>query len=94
MRNTVVNGWIKLTHVLDGTYAHQAGLSAGDFISGIDAERVTPSRWDGLLLNLIRKLECQEDVSVTAYRHETQFQVLITPSSKTHKLEQYSLRPI
>jgi predicted metalloprotease with PDZ domain len=94
VRSTVVNGWIKLTHVLDGTYAHRSGLSAGDFISGIDAERVTPSRWDGLLLNLIRKLECQEQVSVTAYRHETQFQVLISPSSNIQKCEQYSLRPV
>jgi predicted metalloprotease with PDZ domain len=94
IRNMAVNGWIKLTHVFDGAYAYQAGLSAGDFISSIDGERVTPSRWDGLLLNLIRKLNCQEEVSITAYRHETQFHVVITPSPNIQKPEQYSLKPV
>jgi len=40
---------VKLTHVLDGGAAQEAGLSAGDLLLAIDGIRVTSGNLDGLL---------------------------------------------
>jgi predicted metalloprotease with PDZ domain len=73
IRTSVVNGWVKLTHVLDGGLAQKAGLSAGDYLGSIQQERVTPAKLDHLLMQLIQELENSKKVSILAYRHEREF---------------------
>ncbi|QWE10710.1 M61 family metallopeptidase [Polynucleobacter sp. es-EL-1] len=52
MRHTEVNGWLKVTHVLDGGAAQLAGLAPGDLLSSINGERVTTARLDKVLTSL------------------------------------------
>jgi len=52
MRHTDVNGWLKLTHVLDGGAAQLAGLAPGDLLASINGQRVTTSRLDKVLASL------------------------------------------
>ena len=52
MRHTDANGWLKVTHVLDGGVAQAAGLAAGDLLASIDGQRVTNGRWDKVLSSL------------------------------------------
>jgi predicted metalloprotease with PDZ domain len=73
IRTTAQQGWIKLTHVLDGGLAQQASLAAGDYISSINSERVTPGRLDHLLTQLVQKLSRGQTVKALAYRHEQEF---------------------
>lgn len=82
IRTSVNNGWIKLTHVLDGGLAQRAGLSAGDYLSGIGQERVTPARLDQLLMQLILDLENAKKISILAYRHETEFSTTLSSNAK------------
>ena len=70
IRTTVNNGWVKLSHVLDGGLAQEAGLSAGDHLASINGERVTPGRLEELLLPLIQKLCRGQVVKFLVYRHE------------------------
>jgi predicted metalloprotease with PDZ domain len=70
IRTTVNNGWVKLSHVLDGGLAQEAGLSAGDHLASINGERVTPGRLEELLLPLIQKLCRGQVVKFSVYRHE------------------------
>ena len=53
LRHSDANGWLKVTHVLDGGAAQLAGLAAGDLIASINGERITAARWDRVLSNLI-----------------------------------------
>jgi predicted metalloprotease with PDZ domain len=89
IRTTVNNGWVKLSHVLDGGLAQKAGLSAGDYLASIQHERVTPSRIDELLTQLILEIVTGKNVKVVAFRHETAFTVNLSSSSK----EMLSLQP-
>lgn len=75
IRVTTQQGWVKLTHVLDGGLAQQAGLAAGDYISSINGERTTSGRLDHLLTQLVQKLSRGQAVKVVAYRHEQEFVV-------------------
>ncbi|OYY55362.1 MAG: peptidase M61, partial [Polynucleobacter sp. 35-46-207] len=52
MRHTEVNGWLKITHVLDGGAAQLAGLAPGDLLASINGERVTTARLDKVLTSL------------------------------------------
>ena len=52
MRHTDVNGWLKVTHVLDGGAAQLAGLAPGDLLASINGQRVTSSRLDKILVSL------------------------------------------
>ena len=52
MRYTEVNGWLKLTHILDGGAAQLAGLAPGDLLASINGERVTATRLDKVLSSL------------------------------------------
>jgi predicted metalloprotease with PDZ domain len=49
MRHIDVNGWLKLTHVLDGSAAQLAGLAPGDLLASINGQRVTSGRLDKIL---------------------------------------------
>jgi predicted metalloprotease with PDZ domain len=53
LRHTEANGWLKVTHVLDGGAAQSAGLAAGDLIASINGERITALRWEKVLSSLI-----------------------------------------
>jgi predicted metalloprotease with PDZ domain len=70
IRTTVNNGWVKLSHVLDGGLAQKAGLSAGDHLASINAERAIPGRLEELLLAWIQKLSRNQAVKVLVYRHD------------------------
>jgi predicted metalloprotease with PDZ domain len=96
IRTSMNNGWVRLTHVLDGGLAQEAGLSAGDHLASISGERVTPSRLEELLLALIQKLCRGQVVKFLVYRHDKEL-VLSIQSSKTKenvlaaKPKQYTL---
>jgi predicted metalloprotease with PDZ domain len=53
LRHCESNGWLKVTHVLDGGAAQLAGLATGDLLASINGERITASRWDKVLSSLI-----------------------------------------
>ncbi len=93
IRATAQHGWIKLTHVLDGGLAQQAGLAAGDYISSINSERVTPGRLDHLLTQLVQKLSRGQAVKSVAYRHEQEFVVTFQARSNltSGQPKQYSI---
>jgi predicted metalloprotease with PDZ domain len=96
IRTTVNNGWVKLSHVLDGGLAQEAGLSAGDLLASINGERVTPGRLEELILPLIQKLCRGQVVKFLVYRHDKEL-ILSIQSAKTKenvlaaKPKQYSL---
>ena len=46
VRHAEVNGWLKVTHVLDGGAFQAAGIASGDLIASINGQRITSSRWD------------------------------------------------
>jgi predicted metalloprotease with PDZ domain len=52
MRYTDSNGWLKLTHVLDGGAAQLAGLAPGDLLASINGQRVTSTRLEKILASL------------------------------------------
>ena len=52
MRHTDINGWLKVTHVLDGGAAQAAGLAPGDLLASINGERITTARLDKVLSGL------------------------------------------
>ena len=52
MRYTEVNGWLKVTHVLDGGAAQLAGLAPGDLLASINGERITAARLDKVLSSI------------------------------------------
>ena len=52
MRHSDSNGWLKVTHVLDGGAAQSAGLAAGDLLASMNGERITAARWDKVLSSL------------------------------------------
>ena len=53
LRHAEANGWLKVTHVLDGGAAQLAGLATGDLIASINGERIIAARWDKVLSSLI-----------------------------------------
>ncbi len=53
MRYTDSNGWIKVTHVLDGGIAQQAGLAPNDLIGSINQQRIISARMDQVLGSLV-----------------------------------------
>jgi predicted metalloprotease with PDZ domain len=92
----VSNGWVKLSHVLDGGLAQEAGLSAGDHLASINGERVTPGRLEELLLPLIQKLCRGQVVKFLVYRHDKELVLSIqSPKTKENALaakpKQYAL---
>jgi predicted metalloprotease with PDZ domain len=93
IRTTVHQGWVKLTHVLDGGLAQSAGLSAGDIVSSINQERLTPSRLDSLLVQLIQKLLRKQSAPICAYRHEQELRLTISSQKDLliYQPKQYAL---
>jgi len=66
MRSTESNGWVKVTHVLDGGAAQLAGLASGDLLASINGQRVTTSRLDKILGGL-----CEgQNINLCFYRDD------------------------
>ena len=55
MRHTDMNGWLKITHVLDGGAAQLAGLAPGDLLASINGQRVTSARLEKILASLAKE---------------------------------------
>ncbi|WP_353202003.1 PDZ domain-containing protein [Polynucleobacter sp.] len=66
MRYSDANGWLKVTHVLDGGIAQAAGLSAGDLLASINGQRITSARWDKVLAGLSEN----QNISICFYRDD------------------------
>ena len=87
MRHIDSNGWLKLTHVLDGGAAQLAGLAPGDLLASINGQRVTSARLDKILASLIERqsihfcfyrddLEHERIASLHASQLPTQFELI------------------
>jgi predicted metalloprotease with PDZ domain len=88
MRHIDVNGWLKVTHVLDGGVAQAAGLAAGDLLASIDGQRVTTARWDRVLGSLSENSHTR----ITFYRDDLEYERMVTLQS-TQIPAQYELIP-
>ena len=88
MRHTEVNGWLKITHVLDGGFAQLAGLAPGDLLASINGQRITNSRWDKVLGSLSEG----QNIHICFYRDDLEHERMAT--LQTNQLPiQYELSP-
>ena len=74
MRYTDANGWLKVTHVLDGGLAQAAGLAAGDLLASIDGQRITSARWDKVLASLSENSHTR----ITFYRDDLEYERMVS----------------
>lgn len=74
MRHTDANGWLKVTHVLDGGLAQAAGLAAGDLLASIDGQRITSARWDRVLASLSENAHTR----ITFYRDDLEYERMVS----------------
>ncbi len=88
MRHTDANGWLKVTHVLDGGIAQAAGLAAGDLLASIDGQRITSARWEKVLGNLAEN----KHIRITFYRDDLEHERIATLQSTQIPI-QYELTP-
>ena len=77
MRHTDANGWLKVTHVLDGGLAQAAGLAAGDLLASIDGQRITSARWDRVLGSLSENSHTR----ITFYRDDLEHERMVSLQS-------------
>jgi predicted metalloprotease with PDZ domain len=73
MRYTDSSGWIKITHVLDGGIAHQAGLAPNDLIGSINQQRITNTRMDQVLGSLVNS----KKITFHHFRQDKEHQVSV-----------------
>jgi predicted metalloprotease with PDZ domain len=88
LRHSDANGWLKVTHVLDGGAAQLAGLAAGDLIASINGERTTASRWDKVLSSLISG----QVIQICFYRDDLEHECM-TVLEDDQIPKQYTLTP-
>lgn len=74
IRHTEANGWLKVTHVLDGGVAQAAGLAPGDLLASIDGQRITSARWDKVLGSLSENTHTR----IAFYRDDFEFERMAT----------------
>jgi hypothetical protein len=88
MRHTDANGWLKVTHVLDGGAAQLVGLAPGDLLASINGQRITNARWEKVLNGLLEN----QSISVSFYRDDLEHERILTldPSQTP---AQYELTP-
>jgi predicted metalloprotease with PDZ domain len=79
MRYSDANGWLKVTHVLDGGIAQAVGLSAGDLLASINGQRITSARWDKVLAGLSEN----QHVSICFYRDDLMHERLVPLKATT-----------
>jgi predicted metalloprotease with PDZ domain len=88
LRHADANGWLKITHVLDGGAAQAAGLAPGDLLASINGQRITTSRWDKVLNSLSE----HQNISVCFYRDDLEHErILVLKPSQLPM--QYDLMP-
>lgn len=88
MRYTDANGWLKITHVLDGGIAQAAGLAAGDLLASLDGQRITSARWDKVLGSLAKNTQTR----ITFYRDDLEHERMVSLQS-AQAPTQYELSP-
>ncbi|QWE16788.1 M61 family metallopeptidase [Polynucleobacter sp. AP-Nino-20-G2] len=88
MRHTEVNGWLKVTHVLDGGAAQIAGLAPGDLLASINGQRITATRWNKVLSSLV----IGEVLTISFYRDDLEHECM-TILEASQMPAQYSLIP-
>jgi predicted metalloprotease with PDZ domain len=87
MRYADSNGWLKVSHVLDGGVAQLAGLAPGDLLASINGQRLTSTRLDKILASLTEgqsihfcfyrdDLEHERIASLHASQLPTQFELI------------------
>jgi predicted metalloprotease with PDZ domain len=74
IRHTDVNGWLKVTHVLDGGAAQLAGLAPGDLLASINGQRITNARWDKVLNGLSEN----QNITLAFYRDDLEHERILT----------------
>ena len=89
MRFAESNGWLKITHVLDGGAAQLAGLASGDLLASINGQRVTTSRLDKILGGLSEG----QNIPLCFYRDDLEHEC-ITVLKANQLPMQYELTPI
>jgi predicted metalloprotease with PDZ domain len=89
LRHSDSNGWLKVTHVLDGGAAQLAGLAPGDLIASINGERVTTVRWEKVLSNL----HLEEVIQLCFYRDDLEHECMMVLEDNQLPT-QYVLTPI
>ncbi|QWD62192.1 M61 family metallopeptidase [Polynucleobacter sp. MWH-UH25E] len=88
LRHTDTNGWLKITHVLDGSAAQEAGLAPGDLLASINGQRITTNRWDKVLNSLSE----HQHISACFYRDDLEHErILVLQPSQLPM--QYDLIP-
>ena len=88
LRHTDANGWIKITHILDGGAAQAAGLAPGDLLASMNGQRITPARWDTVLNSLAK----EKSFAVLFYRDDLEHERIVMLESSQLPL-QYELNP-
>lgn len=73
MRYTDSNGWIKVTHVLDGGIAQRAGLAPNDLIGSINQQRITNARMDQVLGSLVNS----KKITFHYFRQDKEYQTSV-----------------
>ena len=88
LRHSEVNGWLKITHVLDGGAAQASGLAVGDLLASINGQRITSARWDKVLNSLLE----HQNISICFYRDDLEHErILVLHPSQLPT--QYELSP-
>jgi len=88
MRHTDANGWLKVTHVLDGGAAQAAGLAPGDLLASINGQRVTSGRWDKVLGGLSEN----QTIVICFYREDLEHESMLILSHQQAPA-QYQIEP-
>jgi predicted metalloprotease with PDZ domain len=88
LRHVDTNGWLKITHVLDGGAAQAAGLAPGDLLASINGQRITATRWDKVLGHLAEK----GIITISFYRDDLEYERFATLESNQAPA-QYELSP-
>jgi predicted metalloprotease with PDZ domain len=88
MRHSDSNGWLRVTHVLDGGAAQLAGLATGDLLASINGERITAARWDKVLSSLITG----QIIQICFYRDDLEHECM-TVLEDDQIPSQYTLMP-
>ena len=88
LRHTDANGWLKVSHVLNGGAAQAAGLATGDLLASINGQRITPARWEKILGSLTE----DKAIIICFYRDDLEHECM-TFLLKEQAPVQYQLEP-
>jgi len=88
MRHADANGWLKVSHVLDGGAAQSAGLAPGDLLASINGQRITSARWDAVL----GSLKENQSIVICFYRDDLEHESMAV-LLKEQAPPQYQLEP-